>query len=197
MLASEMSQLKTTILLQFLFYIIVCTQALPVTQDQHYSLYTSKWYKKPQFKINSMMPGLFLQDFGKHRFNCGERCAKNTIISEPPPMKKDVFMSRSWSAGGMPFSVLYMNPKHPKNTRSPIAQPLQLQQDFEEKPKQIIHNIEEEQQNIEGYELPEGLQPQALTGVRSGGGVSLLPSRRQYSIIPQLFVSYGWGPLGK
>lgn len=24
--------------------------------------------------------------------------------------KKDVLMSRSWSAGGMPFSVLYMNP---------------------------------------------------------------------------------------
>lgn len=26
------------------------------------------------------------------------------------PVKKDVFMSRSWGAGGMPFSVLYMNP---------------------------------------------------------------------------------------
>lgn len=24
--------------------------------------------------------------------------------------KKDVFVSRSWGAGGMPFSVLYMNP---------------------------------------------------------------------------------------
>lgn len=24
--------------------------------------------------------------------------------------KKDVFMSRGWGAGGMPFSVLYLNP---------------------------------------------------------------------------------------
>lgn len=26
--------------------------------------------------------------------------------------KKDVFVSRGWGAGGMPFSVLYMNPSH-------------------------------------------------------------------------------------
>jgi len=30
-------------------------------------------------------------------------------------MKKDAFVPRSWGAGGMPFSVLYMNPHGPRS----------------------------------------------------------------------------------
>lgn len=35
------------------------------------------------------------------------------------PVKKDVFLSRSWGAGGMPFSVLYMNPHGTRQTHQP------------------------------------------------------------------------------
>ena len=32
--------------------------------------------------------------------------------------KKDVLMSRSWGAGGMPFSVLYMSPHGPRGNHA-------------------------------------------------------------------------------
>lgn len=32
--------------------------------------------------------------------------------------KKDAVMSRSWGAGGMPFSVLYMNPHGPRGNHA-------------------------------------------------------------------------------
>lgn len=32
--------------------------------------------------------------------------------------KKDALMSRSWGAGGMPFSVLYMNPHGPRGNHA-------------------------------------------------------------------------------
>uniref|UniRef100_A0A1B6D207 Peptidase S1 domain-containing protein n=1 Tax=Clastoptera arizonana TaxID=38151 RepID=A0A1B6D207_9HEMI len=152
-------------------YIMIGTQALPLLPDQYYSIDTTNDNKK-------FLTALFHSD--THRFDCGERCSEIPILR---PMKKDIFVSRSWSAGGMPFSVLYMKPKHPKNTRSPVAQPLQAGNDYEDKLK------------YEQYQ-PVRAQTQALTREQSGE-VNLLPSRRQYSIIPQLFVSYGWGPLGK
>lgn len=35
--------------------------------------------------------------------------------------KKDVFVSRSWGAGGMPFSVLYMNPHGPRSNHAVVS----------------------------------------------------------------------------
>ena len=126
----------------------------------------------------------------------------NDEFREPLLKKKDV-LTRSWGAGGMPFSVLYMNPKPPKSLRSPIvAEPLRsppshsissaaFVQPFSEHTfANQVHDEEETDVQRGG-----GIQAEALTG--TGGVVGPLPTRRQYSIIPQLFVSYGWGPLGK
>ncbi|XP_003690604.2 uncharacterized protein LOC100871522 [Apis florea] len=84
--------------------------------------------------------------------------------------KKDVVMSRSWSAGGMPFSVLYM--KHgPRGNHASTTQ-------------------QQEQGKIE-ITTPATMHSNSRIAVRNGN------TRRQYSIIPQLFISYGWGPFGK
>ncbi|XP_011315493.1 uncharacterized protein [Fopius arisanus] len=99
-------------------------------------------------------------------------------IPSNKPVKKDAFNARSWGAGGMPFSVLYMNPhgtrmSHP--TPDTPKKPSEL-------PKKLadVHATTSKQQNNR-------------VTVRNGTS----STRRQYSIIPQLFISYGWGPFGK
>lgn len=85
--------------------------------------------------------------------------------------KKDVVMSRSWSAGGMPFSVLYMKPHASRGNHASTIQ-------------------QQEQGKIE-ITTPATMHSNSRIAVRNGS------TRRQYSIIPQLFISYGWGPFGK
>ncbi|XP_043256245.1 uncharacterized protein LOC122399552 isoform X1 [Colletes gigas] len=86
--------------------------------------------------------------------------------------KKDVLTSRSRGAVGMPFSVLYMNQHSHRGTA-------QQQQ-------QVAKTTE--------TSAPSAGHPNYRIAIRNGA-----PSqpRRQYSIIPQLFISYGWGPFGK
>ncbi|XP_043472268.1 uncharacterized protein LOC122504960 [Leptopilina heterotoma] len=99
--------------------------------------------------------------------------------------KKDVFMSRGWGAGGLPFSVLYMNAhnsrnNHPTNINSvdssslALKSPTQMQSNAENLPA-VGKNI------LQNYRVALRNKPSNQT-------------RRQYSIIPQLFISYGWGP---
>lgn len=83
--------------------------------------------------------------------------------------KKDVFMSRGWGAGGMPFSVLYMNPSH--SSKAPATE---TKQTVAEKPQ------------------PHKNVPQVRNSMRQKS-----IHRISHSVIPQLFVSYGWGPHGK
>ncbi|XP_033330376.1 uncharacterized protein LOC117222668 [Megalopta genalis] len=88
--------------------------------------------------------------------------------------KKDVIMSRSWGAGGMPFSVLYMSPHSLRTNYASSAQ--------QEVPK------------TNDASTPSATHPDYRITLRNGGSSQ---PRRQYSIIPQLFISYGWGPFGK
>ncbi|XP_067010058.2 uncharacterized protein [Anabrus simplex] len=98
--------------------------------------------------------------------------------------KKDVFMSRGWGAGGMPFSVLYMHPQ-------------QKQQQQQQQQQQLPPQLRAEQLTAaEDIAVPNP-SPYKQIKLRTAVSSAALPSRRQYSIIPQLFVSYGWGPLGK
>lgn len=80
------------------------------------------------------------------------------IRYERKETKKDVFLSRGWGAGGMPFSVLYMNPTYSSK-----------QSNGHDSTQITIHN---------------------MTRGKSKNG-------NNRSTIPHLFVSYGWGPLGK
>lgn len=88
--------------------------------------------------------------------------------------KKDMFVSRSWSAGGMPFSVLYMNPHGPRGNHAGTTQ------QEGRKPTESL--------------APPSVHPNYRIALRNGTPGQ---PRRQYSTIPQLFISYGWGSFGK
>lgn len=98
----------------------------------------------------------------------------NSILSERT-VKKDVFISRGWGAGGMPFSVLYMSPH---SSKAP------MEQNYRPAP------APRPKEHHRPKSLPMVSVRNSMGGLRSGG-------RKSYSIIPQLFVSYGWGPAGK
>ncbi|CAL1674953.1 unnamed protein product [Lasius platythorax] len=91
--------------------------------------------------------------------------------------KKDVFMSRGWGAGGMPFSVLYMNPRS----------------------NHVVTATSTSQRQESGMttesSTPFVEHPNSRIAPRNGQ--STVQPRRQYWTIPQLFISYGWGPFGK
>ncbi|KAJ8896193.1 hypothetical protein PR048_001536 [Dryococelus australis] len=91
-------------------------------------------------------------------------------------VKKNVFTSWGWGAGGMPFSVLYLNRK------SRVHYPPKAGQPLSETMPQPLAMTAEHPQDI-NYQM---VSPRNTLG-----------TRRHYSIIPQLFVSYGWGPIGK
>lgn len=79
--------------------------------------------------------------------------------------KKDVFLSRGWGAGGMPFSVLYMNPTYSSK-----------------------------QSNVYEYMAGNNL---SKSGIQMFGNQNKPRNGNNRSAIPHLFVSYGWGPLGR
>ncbi|CAD1477179.1 unnamed protein product [Heterotrigona itama] len=105
--------------------------------------------------------------------------------------KKDAVMSRSWGAGGMPFSVLYMNPH---GSRGNHASKEILNKN--ENDNTLPHTSTSQQQELERTETttPPVMHPNTRIALRNGSSTQ---PRRQYSIIPQLFRSYGWVPFGK
>ncbi|XP_016838145.1 uncharacterized protein LOC107980717 [Nasonia vitripennis] len=101
--------------------------------------------------------------------------------------KKDVFMSRGWGAGGMPFSVLYMSPRanHPPPSGSSQADAGKSSGDQGRRSgSESSPSAAAQTNNQSNYRV----------ALRNG---NLGQPRRHYSIIPQLFISYGWGPSGK
>jgi len=109
----------------------------------------------------------------------------DTAVDELEPiqeMKKNIFLSRGWGAGGMPFNVLYMKPA----SRSPVVRAEQM---VTPAPLTGLPTTSQHQQ----VSMQNALSHAPKTGNRRGGR----KTRRQYSVIPQLFVSYGWGPFGK
>ncbi|KAL7294152.1 hypothetical protein TKK_0012176 [Trichogramma kaykai] len=128
--------------------------------------------------------------------------------------KKDVFMSRGWgAAGGMPFSVLYMTPRanHGPNaggsspsssdlaikasarTSSVIGEPLvaaSISRAEQRSPATSNQRLAVRDGQARQLQQQQQQQHQAYDQQSQ-------QSRRHYSIIPQLFISYGWGPSGK
>nr|XP_050867143.1 uncharacterized protein LOC127071657 [Vespula vulgaris] len=95
-------------------------------------------------------------------------------------IKKDSFLSHGWGAGGMPFSVLYMTPHGSRLNHAAST----------------ATGTSHQQEVGKANENPTAplAQPNYRVAVRNGPSMQ---SRRQYPIIPQLFISYGWGTLGK
>lgn len=96
-------------------------------------------------------------------------------------VKKNIFLSRGWGAGGMPFNVLYMKPA----SRSAVVRPEQM---VTAAPLTGFPTTSQHQK----VNVLNALSHAPKTGNRRGRKI-----RRKYSVIPQLFVSYGWGPLRK
>jgi hypothetical protein len=98
--------------------------------------------------------------------------------------KKNIFTSRGWGAGGMPFNILYMHQQqHMKPaSRSEVAGAQQL--------VAPLHGFPTTSQQYRQVAVRNALSS-------AGGPGAPTPTRRQYSTIPQLYISYGWGPQGK
>ncbi|XP_011685460.1 PREDICTED: uncharacterized protein LOC105448513 [Wasmannia auropunctata] len=92
--------------------------------------------------------------------------------------KKDVFGSRSWGAGGMPFSVLYM---HGPRSNHVVATTMTSQR----------------QESSATTESSTSFVEHPNSRINSRNGQSTVQPRKQYWTIPQLFISYGWGSFGK
>lgn len=113
---------------------------------------------------------LLKQTANDNKIREGER------LSTSKTVKKNVFISRGWGAGGMPFNVLYLNPSH--SSKAPITD--------SNKPSQVAAAVAEVK--------PE--QHKTVPQVRNSMRQKSI-HRISHSVIPQLFVSYGWGPHGK
>lgn len=141
-------------------------------------------------------------------------------------IKKDVFMSRGWGAAGMPFNMVYLNhytkahKAYAQNLQLQQQQQEQLRQREAEQIRLRSGGMIRDQGLDQPRTLPYGSryaaavasEPQTNAqqsefgnnGVNrddeyadSGVYLPAKPSspRRQYNV-PQLFVSYGWGPMG-
>ncbi|TGZ57314.1 uncharacterized protein [Temnothorax longispinosus] len=95
--------------------------------------------------------------------------------------KKDVVVSRSWGAGGMPFSVLYMNPHGPRSNHAVGTTAASQRQESSAATTESWTSFAK--------------HPTSRIGSRTGQ--STVQPRKQYWTIPQLFISYGWGSFGK
>ncbi|XP_069695588.1 uncharacterized protein [Periplaneta americana] len=152
------------------------------------------------FQYNSEIPGVVVLALRKpevtewmDRQALTDRAENKNGFQPVRKVKKNIFTSRGWGAGGMPFSVLYMHQQqHMKPaSRSPIAGAQQL---VAPAPLRDYPTASQYRQ----VAVRNALSSALTAGNNGGGGASApLPTRRQYSIIPQLYVSYGWGPHGK
>uniref|UniRef100_A0A336MFF4 CSON015223 protein n=1 Tax=Culicoides sonorensis TaxID=179676 RepID=A0A336MFF4_CULSO len=133
----------------------------------------------------------------------------NDLIAEIFPAKniakKDIFMSRGWGAAGMPYSMYYLD------------KPLSYQQRHKNRPNtlksdsnamyanQPQNDMENGDENgiglIEANNFEALRSPSAEDSVNKSTKVDeklrklSSPPKNKYTI-PQLFISYGWGPMG-
>ncbi|XP_017764269.1 PREDICTED: uncharacterized protein LOC108553754 [Eufriesea mexicana] len=158
-----------------------CWEWLPV-QEAHENVPTisknlpiSKIHSRRQ--AESIDPNTVIDTWGNNSPPLNRKVHQSTLTAKQignRMSKKDVVMSRSWGAGGMPFSVLYMNLHGSRGNQASTAQ------------QQEVGKAESS--------TPPIMLPNPRIVLRNGSSTQ---TRRQYSIIPQLFISYGWGPFGK
>ena len=98
--------------------------------------------------------------------------------------KKDIFTSRGWGAAGMPYSLYYIS--KPFSQPRPTGQPALAGG----MPESIAPNgsyddhSQMEGENFDALRIAEALDQKTKN------------EKNSKYVIPQLFVSYGWGPMG-
>lgn len=113
-------------------------------------------------------------------------------------IKKDIFMSRGWGAAGMPYSMYYLDKPLPYQQRHKNRQNVSKNDSkaLYAKQEDEIENANDlvEVNNYEALRSPsveetsKNVQSDKLRKIAS-------PTKNKYTI-PQLFISYGWGPMG-
>ncbi|XP_078039672.1 uncharacterized protein LOC144471475 [Augochlora pura] len=156
-----------------------CSEILPVMEEIYGNIPIEE--VKPKLHVRreaaSVDPNTLIDSWGENVPVIDKRAdalLQNTKQAKNKLPKKDIIMSRSWGASGMPFSVLYMSPHSLRTNHASTTQ--------QEAPK------------TNDASTPSATHPDYRIALRNGGSPQ---PRRQYSIIPQLFISYGWGPFGK
>ncbi|XP_063701360.1 uncharacterized protein LOC134831539 isoform X2 [Culicoides brevitarsis] len=105
--------------------------------------------------------------------------------------KKDIFMSRGWGASGMPYSAYWLDKptsvvsrhKNRQQPTKPNAMYASKEQDSE---------LKSEANNFEALRSPAyGDDASRNNKLRK----LVSPPKNKYTV-PQLFISYGWGPMG-
>lgn len=148
------------------------------------------------------------------------------VSVRPQQIKKDVFMSRGWGAAGMPFNMVYLNhytkahKAYAQNLQLQQQQQEQRQRQREAEQMRLrsggggggmLTGLDQPRTLPYGSRYAAASEPQTNAQqsefgnsnnredeyADSGVYLSAKPSspRRQYNV-PQLFVSYGWGPMG-
>ncbi|GAB0094492.1 hypothetical protein DMENIID0001_097980 [Sergentomyia squamirostris] len=92
--------------------------------------------------------------------------------------KRDLFMSRGWGASGMPYPMFYLN-------RYTQTQQIQHKADSRLFPEvALISSFAEKPAEVQTKTVAQPAQHRKTN------------QSRKPQTLPQLFISYGWGPLG-
>lgn len=91
-------------------------------------------------------------------------------------------MSRGWGAAGMPFSMIYLKKYQRAQQKPKVVQHKATVRFSGEKAAAVRQQTSLSRHHVDTNHIP----PQRTTE----------NSRKNYTV-PQLFVSYGWGPMGK
>lgn len=118
-------------------------------------------------------------------------------------VKKDIFMSRGWGAAGMPYSMYYLDKPLPgyqqrhKNRQNP-TKPGTNSALYAKQEEEVLENGNglDAVNNFEALRSPSVEDTSNVKNVRNDKLRKLSsPPKNKYTI-PQLFISYGWGPMG-
>lgn len=156
-----------------------CWEWLPVQQVPENIAVVPEELPLPRMHVrreaSSMDPNTIIESWSDNVPTTDKRVQLSSTVTKKSGSemsKKD--LARSRGAAGMPFSVLYMNQHGLRNNYAGGA-PQQ----------QVAKTAETSVQSVSN--------PNYRIALRNGASPQ---PRRHYSIIPQLFISYGWGPFG-
>lgn len=111
-------------------------------------------------------------------------------LSQIVSSKRNVFLSRGWGAAGTPFNNFFLAPAMP------------MQQKYHSELNYQQYPPKQELRRSTYRDDEENLLPVAEYLIQSPHQIEQTDYRNEvlsknHHVIPQLFVSYGWGPLGK
>lgn len=158
-----------------------CWEWLPLQEVRQSGPLVPDDLPMPRFHIRRQIPNadrnVVLESWNENIPLSGKRTQSPPAVRQAGGRmtKKDVFVSRSWGAGGMPFSVLYMSPHGPRGN----------------------HASNTPEEAVKATEPSPSAAGNSNYRIALRNGASGQP-RRHYSMIPpHIFISYGWGPFGK